>query len=80
MLQPEHEFCQHSGPECGQVQDWYLNEKMMLVHACLNEHLVLQCLEVIHRINKDERDEFLAPYSFFRRCCQCNFSKIFKGR
>ena len=54
----------------GQVQDWYLNEKMMLFHACLNEDLVLPGMEVIHRINKDERDQSLAPYSFLKRCCQ----------
>ena len=51
----------------------------MLFHACLNEDLALQGMEVIHRINKDERDESLAPYSFLKRCCQSNFSEIFKG-
>ena len=29
-----HDFCQQNGPERGQVQDWYPNEKMVLV--CLN--------------------------------------------
>ena len=31
LLQPEHGFCQQNGLECGQVQDWYPNEKMVVV-------------------------------------------------
>ena len=27
LLQPEHEFCQKDGSECGQTKDWHLNEK-----------------------------------------------------
>ena len=36
LLQPEHGFCQQNGLECGQVQDWYPNEKMVVVPVCLN--------------------------------------------
>ena len=36
LLQPEHGFCQQNGPERGQVQDWYPNEKMVVVPSCLN--------------------------------------------
>ena len=37
MLQPEYGFCQHSRPERGQVQDWYPNEKIVMVSICLND-------------------------------------------
>ena len=36
LLQPEHGFCQQNGPELGQLQDWYQDEKMVVVPACLN--------------------------------------------
>ena len=36
LLQPEHEFSQKSGPARGQVQDWYQNEKMVVVPVCWN--------------------------------------------
>ena len=38
LLQPEHEhgFCQQNGSERGQVQDWYPNEKIVVVPVCLN--------------------------------------------
>ena len=36
LLQPEHGFCQQNGPECGQAQDCYPNEKMVVVLVCLN--------------------------------------------
>ena len=32
----KHGFCQQNGPERGQVQDWYPNEKMVVVPVCLN--------------------------------------------
>ena len=32
----EHGFCQQNGAERGQVQDWYPNEKMVVVPVCLN--------------------------------------------
>ena len=31
-----HEFCQQYGPECGQLQDWYPDEKMVVVPVSLN--------------------------------------------
>ena len=36
LLQPEHGFCQQNRSERGQVQDWYPNEKMVVVPVCLN--------------------------------------------
>ena len=36
LLQPEHGFYQKNGSECGQIQDWYPNEKMVVVPVCLN--------------------------------------------
>ena len=36
MLQPEHEFCQQNGLERGQVQNWYPNQKMVVVPVSLN--------------------------------------------
>ena len=36
LLQPKHGFFPQNGPERGQVQDWYPNEKMMVVPVCLN--------------------------------------------
>ena len=36
MLQPGHEFCQQYGPECGQLQDWYPDEKMVVAPISLN--------------------------------------------
>ena len=36
LLQPGHGFCQQNGLERGQAQDWYLNEKMVVVPVCLS--------------------------------------------
>ena len=36
LLQPEYGFCQQNGPEHGQVQEWYQNEKMVVVPGWLN--------------------------------------------
>ena len=36
VLQPEHGFSQQNRPERGQVQEWYPNEKMVVVLVCLN--------------------------------------------
>ena len=37
LLQPEHGFFfRQNGPERFHVQDWYPNEKMVMVHVCLN--------------------------------------------
>ena len=36
LLQPQHGFCQQNGPERDEVQDWYRNEKMVVVLDCLN--------------------------------------------
>ena len=37
LLQPEYGFFQQNGSERGQVQDWYPNEKMVVVPVCLND-------------------------------------------
>ena len=37
LLQPEHGFCQKICSEQGQTQDWYPNEKMVVVRVCLND-------------------------------------------
>ena len=36
LLQPEHGFCQKNVSGLGQTQDWYLNEKIVVVAVCLN--------------------------------------------
>ena len=66
LLQPEHGFCQQDGAECGQVQDWYPNEKMVVVPVCLNGSNVRQGVWVLYRVDKDEGDESL-PFPAFRR-------------
>ena len=32
----EHGFFQKNESDCGQTQDWYMNEKMVVVPVCLN--------------------------------------------
>ena len=45
-------------PERFQVQDWYLNEKMVVVTVCLNgRYCSSECVCVLHHINKDKGDE-----------------------
>ena len=36
MLQPKHGFCQQNRREHGQLQDWYPDEKIVVVPVCLN--------------------------------------------
>ena len=62
LLQPEHGFCQQNGPEHGQLQDWYPDEKMLVVPFCLNGRCCSS--SALYRINKDEGDESL-PFLFF---------------
>ena len=38
LEQPEHEFCRQNKTERGQVQDWYLNEKMVVSPVYLDGH------------------------------------------
>ena len=47
LLQPEHGFCQQNGPERGQVQDWYPNEKMVVVPVCLNRCCSPGCVRIV---------------------------------
>ena len=79
LLQPEHGFCQQNELERGQLQDWYPDEKMVVLPACLNGRCCSSGAWVLYRVNKDEGDKSL-PFLIFRRHCQYNFSDIFKGR
>ena len=36
QFQPEHGFCQQNGSECSQVEDWYPDEKMVVLPISLN--------------------------------------------
>ena len=54
-------FCQQNGLERGQLQDWYPDEKTVVVPIFLNGRC---CFSL--RINKDEGDESL-PFLVFRR-------------
>ena len=41
-------FFRQNGPERFQAQDWYPNEKMVMVHVCLNGSCCsLECLGVV---------------------------------
>ena len=47
-------FFRQNGPERFQAQDWYPNEKMVVVHVCLNVGAVFQNDWVLYHIKKDE--------------------------
>ena len=66
LLQPEHGFCQQNGPECGQLKDWYPDEKMVVVSVCLNGRCKSSGSWVLYGVNKDEGIEAL-PFLVFRR-------------
>ena len=66
LLQPEHGFCQQNGPEHGQLQDWYPDEKWWLSPFVWMVDVVLQGVWVLYRVNKDEGNESL-PFLVFRR-------------
>ena len=36
MLQPEHGLCQQNGLKCGQLQDWYPYEKIVVAPISFN--------------------------------------------
>ena len=36
LLQPEHGFCLKNGSERDKTQDWYPNEKLVVIPVCLN--------------------------------------------
>ena len=59
LLQPEHGFCQQNGPEGGQVQDWYPNEKCWWSTFVWMVDVVLRGVWVLHRVNKDEGEQSL---------------------
>ena len=66
LLQPEHGFCQQNGPEHGQLQDWYPDEKWWLSPFVWMVDVVLQGVWVLYRVNKDKGNESL-PFLVFRR-------------
>ena len=51
-----HRFSRQNGPECCQVIDWYLNEKMVFVLLAWMFDVIHQNAWVLHHINKDEGD------------------------
>ena len=52
MFQSKHGFCQNNGPERGQTQDWYPNEKMVVEPVCLNGRCCsLECVGIVYCIN-----------------------------
>ena len=66
LLQPEHGFSQQNGLERGQIQDWYPNERMVVVPVCLNSDVALQGAWVLYCINWGKGYESL-PLLAFRR-------------
>ena len=65
LLQPQHVFCQQNGPERDEVQDWYRNEKLVVVPV---------------RTNRDEGNESLHLLAFRREVVTAIFLKYFKER
>ena len=75
LLQPEHRFCHQNGPEDGQFQDWYPDEKMVVVPFVWMVDVVLQGARVLYCINKDEGDESLPFLVFWRHIVNTIFLK-----
>ena len=50
-------FGRQNGPELGQIQAWYVNEKMIVLPLCLNGHVVFQNTRTLYSISKDEGNE-----------------------
>ena len=66
LLQLEHGFCQKSGSERGQIQDWYPNKEMVWYPFVCMVDVVLQGEWVLHCINKNKGDDS-QPLLAFRR-------------
>ena len=66
MLQPEHGFCQQNGPERGQLQDCYPDEKAVAVPVSLNGRCCSSGCVGNYLVNKVESDESL-PFLVFGR-------------
>ena len=83
LLQQEHGFCQQNALERGQVQDWYLNEKIVVLLVCLNGRCCSSgCMgnastkiSKLTNINKDEGDESLPLLTFRRHVANAIFLK-----
>ena len=78
MLQPDNGFCQQNGPERGLVQDWYPNEKMVVVPVCLRNRCCVQAAWALYRFIKDEGDESLPLLAFQRHVVNAAFLKYSK--
>ena len=52
LKRPEHGFCQQNGPRRSQMQDWYPNEKLVVVPVCLNGRCFSQDVWVLYRIKR----------------------------
>ena len=80
LLQPQHGFWQNNGSELGQTQDWHPNEKMVVVPVCLNDRCCSPgCVCVVCIVTKIKAMS-VCLFWLSKRCCQCNFFGIFKGR
>ena len=69
LLQPEHVFSQHSTLGNGQAQDWYPNEKMVVVpiySSSLIVDLVLKGAWVLNHINKAVDNESITLFYLFK--------------
>ena len=78
MLKPEHGFCQQNKPEPGQVQEWYTNEKMVVVLVCLNGRC---CSSGCVGIALTHMKAWVSTSSSFsKRYCHYDFSEILRER
>ena len=76
LLQLEPGFCQQNGSERRQAKQWYPNEKLVVIPVCLNGRRCSSgCVGIVLY-----RQWVSVSSQFSKRCCQCNFSGIFKGR
>ena len=77
LFQSEYGFCQQNGPERGRVEDWYPNEKIVVVPVCLKDRCCSSgCVGVLYRINKNEGD--LSLLAFYRDVVKAIFLKYSK--
>ena len=64
QLQPKHGFCQKNISEREQTQDWYPNEKLVVVPVCLNCRCCSSGCLGIDCIKKDKSDKSLPRLVF----------------
>ena len=76
LLQPEHVFCQHNRLGNGQEQDWYPNEKMLVVPIYSSSpmvDLVLKGVWVLNHINKAVGNESISLFCLFKEMLSMQF-------